>query len=55
MDTVESYYCTETSLLNFDRVDPKKEVHIIIVLYMQIYFNTITGFANNQRANRKCN
>ena len=28
MDTVESYYCTEASLLTVHRVDPRKEVAI---------------------------
>jgi len=30
MDTVESYFHTETSLLNVHRVDPKKEVRMQI-------------------------
>ena len=50
MDTVESYYGTDASLVNVQRVDPKKEVCRFVFLNLLI-FNNISGFINDQRAN----
>ena len=51
MDTIESCYSTEASLLTFHRVDPKKEVCIISVCTFDV--STTLGFINDQRTNRR--